>query len=95
MEQSPLPRSKRFITTHNEEGKAIFSEKVSPEVKWGNIGKAQFFLGYATKNFPSKLNDEEDITTGWFRKHNWGAYRRGAQFGYPRVGTLMIHLNCD
>jgi quercetin dioxygenase-like cupin family protein len=63
MEQSPLPRSKRFITTHNEEGKAIFSEKVSPEVKWGNIGKAQFFPGYATKNFPSKLNDEEDITT--------------------------------
>jgi quercetin dioxygenase-like cupin family protein len=62
MEQSPLPRSKRYITTHNSEGKAIFSNKVSPDVKWGNIGKAQFFLGYATKKFPSKLDDEEDIT---------------------------------
>ena len=63
MEQSPLPRAQRYITTHNEDGKAIFSEQVSPEVKWGKIGKANFFLGYATKNFPGKLDNDQDITT--------------------------------
>ena len=57
-----LPNSRRFITTHDDQGKAIFSSQISPEVKWGNIGKAKFFLGYATTSFPAKLDGDADIT---------------------------------
>jgi len=35
-----------------------------------NIGKAQFFLGYATKRFPSRLDEEEDITAYHDFVHN-------------------------
>ena len=57
-----LSESSRFITTHDDRGKAIFSSQISPGVKWGNIGKAKFFLGYATTSFPAKLEGDTDIT---------------------------------
>src|SRR5271163_3898708 len=37
----------------------------------------------------------DQVTARWFRKHNWGAYRRGAQFGYCCLGTPLNHLYCD
>ena len=59
--QSPLPRPKRYITTHNASGQAVFSPLLSPEPHWGAIGKASFFLGYATQTFPGRLDGDGDI----------------------------------
>jgi hypothetical protein len=52
-------------------------------------------LLFETREASPYERNPDGKTAGWFRKHNWGAYRRGAQFDYPRVGTLMIHLCCD
>ncbi|KIN06858.1 hypothetical protein OIDMADRAFT_111720 [Oidiodendron maius Zn] len=59
---SGLRAFKRYITTHNEEGKAIFSNTLPPEPTWGNIGAAKVLLGYTTNSFPAKVGlDEEDV----------------------------------
>lgn len=55
---------KRFITTHNAEGKAIFSQAFPEDTDQKEIGKdAVFMLGYTTAGFPADLNDDKDIET--------------------------------
>ena len=59
---SPLQNYKRYITTHTPEGKAIFSNTISTEPHWGNIGPAKICLAYATKQFPEQVGvDEKDV----------------------------------
>lgn len=56
IEQSPLPSLNRYITTHDDSGKAILSTEIPSEAKWTSAGKeANFFLGYAIPNFPADL----------------------------------------
>jgi hypothetical protein len=31
----------------------------------------------------------DSVASGWFRKHNWGAYPRGAQFGCGVAGAAQ------
>lgn len=59
-----LPEIKRFITTHDKSGKAVFSTDVPEENKFSSLPNgAAFALGYTTKEFPANLNDDRDINT--------------------------------
>ncbi|ORY19321.1 hypothetical protein BCR34DRAFT_552905 [Clohesyomyces aquaticus] len=59
-----LPALKRFITTHDDSGKAVFSSAVPEENTFKSIGPdAAFALGYTTKEFPVDLNKDKDLDT--------------------------------
>ncbi|KAL4892400.1 hypothetical protein BDV59DRAFT_202543 [Aspergillus ambiguus] len=52
----------RFITTHNDEGKAVFSNALSEEMPVKPIpDTAHFSLAYTSSHFPAKLNGDTDI----------------------------------
>lgn len=57
-----LPKVHRYITAHNKEGKAIFSDKLDEESKMlPNSDGIAFALSYTTKGFPVSLDDDKDI----------------------------------
>lgn len=57
-----LPRTSRFITDHDSNGKAIFSDQVQEELEWNNISKeASFALSYTTSKNPVSFKDNKDI----------------------------------
>lgn len=58
-----LPELKRFITTHDSDGLAIFSDQLPEEntFKFLPNGDAAFALGYTTKGSPVDLNKDNDI----------------------------------
>ncbi|EPS29290.1 hypothetical protein PDE_04239 [Penicillium oxalicum 114-2] len=52
----------RFITTHNDDGKAIFSNTLPEVLPVQTIPDgADFSLAYTTKRFPAKLDNDADI----------------------------------
>ncbi|KAJ6094582.1 hypothetical protein N7467_002095 [Penicillium canescens] len=54
---------KRFITTHNETGKAIFSNDLPELMPVQRITDgADFSLAYTSNHFPAQLNNKTDIT---------------------------------
>lgn len=58
-----LPSIQRFITDHNEEGKAVFSTRNEETLDWQSIGdEAKFALGYTTSQFPPTFDNKEDIS---------------------------------
>ena len=61
--ENGLPKSKRFITGHNDKGLAIFSDKLDEAQPWQEIlkGQANFSLCYTTSKFPVSFKDDEDI----------------------------------
>ena len=65
-----LPAIKRYITNHDNTGKAIFATPVAehldfkslPFHAWENSDVSpKAALGYATKEFPTKIKDEADV----------------------------------
>jgi len=53
----------RFITTHDESGKAIFSDTLPEEMPVQPIGDgADFSLAYTSSHFPAELNNDTDIS---------------------------------
>ncbi|KAK5798615.1 hypothetical protein VI817_004905 [Penicillium citrinum] len=53
----------RFITTHDESGKAIFSNTLPEEMPVQPIGDgADFSLAYTSSHFPAELNNDTDIS---------------------------------
>lgn len=59
-----LPEYQRFITGHNDDGKAIFSNEVDSTGPWdGNVegGKAAFSLAYTTSTTPVDMTEGKDI----------------------------------
>lgn len=57
-----LPKIHRYITAHNKEGKAIFSDKFDEESKMKpNDDGIAFALSYTTKGFPVGLDNDEDL----------------------------------
>ncbi|CAI7599584.1 unnamed protein product [Penicillium bialowiezense] len=53
----------RFITTHDETGKAIFSTTLSETMPVQKVGDgADFSLAYTTSEFPAQLSDEADVS---------------------------------
>lgn len=52
----------RFITTHDTQGKAIFSNTLSEEMPVQSIADgADFSLAYTSDHFPAQLNNDADI----------------------------------
>ncbi|KAJ2907052.1 hypothetical protein MKZ38_008620 [Zalerion maritima] len=57
-----FPPPKRFITTHDADGKAIFSSELSEELPSKVIGAGdKFYLGYTSSKFPVNLSGDQDI----------------------------------
>lgn len=64
MEDNNLPSINRFITTHNAEGKATFSDTVPELLDWKPLPNgAKFGLGYTTEQYPVDFNDDKDLST--------------------------------
>jgi len=62
MEENGLPRIHRFITDHNKEGKAIFSDAVPELLEWQKLSDGpKFSLAYATNKFPVDINNGADV----------------------------------
>ncbi|KAF2205537.1 hypothetical protein GQ43DRAFT_436880 [Delitschia confertaspora ATCC 74209] len=57
-----LPQIHRYITTHDSNGKAIFSNVVPEENPMvPNDDGIAFALSYTTKGFPVDMNNDEDL----------------------------------
>lgn len=64
MEKQGLPSINRFITTHNAQGQATFSDAVPEQLSWNQLPNgAEFSLGYATEQYPVDFNGEKDVST--------------------------------
>jgi hypothetical protein len=58
-----LPAYQRLITTHNDDGKAVFA-KIDETGPWDgsiNGGTVGFSLGYTTSSTPVDMNDDKDM----------------------------------
>ncbi|OJJ08338.1 hypothetical protein ASPVEDRAFT_34503 [Aspergillus versicolor CBS 583.65] len=68
-----LPDVKRFITTHDNKGAAIFSTAVSEAVPQTSVPGAYFSLAYATNSLPISLQKDADLCIyGNYLKENPG-----------------------
>ncbi|TKA42709.1 hypothetical protein B0A54_07552 [Friedmanniomyces endolithicus] len=58
-----LPTIARFVTTHNAEGKAVFTDAVgeAAEKKPIDGGRVVFGLQYCSEEFPVDLNNHKDL----------------------------------
>jgi hypothetical protein len=57
-----LPKINRFITTHDDSGKAIFSPALADESTMKSLpDNMAFALSYTTEGFPVDLNSDKDI----------------------------------
>ena len=64
MEDNNLPTIHRFITDHNEEGKAIFNKDIEEKLDWQRLKEgARFGFGYATNESPVELSNGKDLET--------------------------------
>lgn len=64
MQDNRLTPTKRFITGHNSDDKAIFSKAIPEPLKWQELpDSARFSLGYTTDQFHVNFSDEADIFT--------------------------------
>ncbi len=58
-----IRRLNRYITTHNADGKAIFSTTLSEVMPVQSMADgADFSLAYTSDHFPAQLNNETDVT---------------------------------
>ena len=63
MEDNGLRPINRFITGHNDKGKAIYSDTIPELLPWQELPDgARFCLSYATNKFPVELTADEDIS---------------------------------
>ena len=64
-QENPLRPIKRLVTTHNDQGLAVFSSALGEENERKPLpgGDAAFALGYTTKGFPVELSNDDDIET--------------------------------
>ncbi|KAF2423112.1 hypothetical protein EJ08DRAFT_701380 [Tothia fuscella] len=77
----------RFITTHNGEGKAVFSTALEDESKMkalpDNMG---FALSYTTLGFPVDMSDDKDIT-------HYSTFLNNAPGLTISNGTVLRHVD--
>ncbi|KAI1616156.1 hypothetical protein EDD36DRAFT_484005 [Exophiala viscosa] len=58
-----LPKIHRYLTDHNEEGLAVYSNHVDEVLPWQELADgARFCLGYATEEFPVQLSGNKDVS---------------------------------
>jgi len=58
---TPLRIPTRLITTHNAEGKAVFSTAFPDQAEMKPVGSGFFGLQYCSEEFPSQLSDDKDL----------------------------------
>lgn len=84
---NPLGPITRFITTHNAEGKAVFSTALSDQPEQKKVdGEACFTLSYATDEFPVDMNGDKDIET-------YNKYSAEAPGLVINSGTVLRHVD--
>ncbi|KAF2874470.1 hypothetical protein BDV95DRAFT_488223 [Massariosphaeria phaeospora] len=82
-----LPKIHRYITAHNDEGKAIFSTKFDEESKMkANDDGIAFALSYTTKGFPVSLDKNEDLKV-------YERYLNDAPGLVVSGGTVLRHVD--
>lgn len=82
-----LPKIQRYITAHNGEGKAIFSNAFDEESKMKpNDDGLAFALSYATKGFPVELESDKDLDV-------YGQYLNNAPGLVISGGTVLRHVD--
>lgn len=88
MEGTNLPSVNRFITAHNAEGKAVFSDAVPETLEWKGLPNgARFGLGYTTEQYPVDLNDDKDIST-------YKSYMQSPPGLVVPGGTVLRFVDC-
>lgn len=88
MAANGLPSVNRVITTHNAEGKAIFSDAVPETLHWKPLPNgAAFGLGYTTEQYPVDLNHDKDLST-------YQSYLETAPGLVIPGGTVLRFVDC-
>src|ERR1700744_1717570 len=58
-----LPLISRFITTHDDAGKATFSDQIPENLQWQDLpGGARFCLGFTTRRTPVDMTNGKDLS---------------------------------
>jgi quercetin dioxygenase-like cupin family protein len=105
---SPLPQPRRFITTHNDQGTAIYSDTLREPVEFWAVGPkndpAGFGFAYATSSIPVRLSGDQDLAEmrqmDADRKLS-GLVKRGGSIlryvDYPPQSSSPMHrtVSCD
>src|ERR1051326_8658076 len=82
-----LPKIHRYITAHNDEGKAIFSKAFNEESKMkANDDGIAFALSFTTKGFPVDMNGDKDLDV-------YGNYLKDAPGLVVSGGTVLRHVD--
>ncbi|GKU22890.1 unnamed protein product [Fusarium langsethiae] len=84
-EPNDLPKNHRYITSHNEHGKAVYEASVPTPLEFWKVGTsdgqaARFELGYMTNGFPIQMNQDEDLSffkDAWKKKKESGLVKHG------------------
>jgi len=105
---SPLPQPQRFITTHNHQGEAIYSDALGEPVEFWAVGPkndpAGFGFAYATSSIPVRLSDDQDLAEMQHMNANRklsGLVKRGGSVlryvDYPPKSSSPMHrtVSCD
>ncbi|KAE8399490.1 hypothetical protein BDV37DRAFT_297692 [Aspergillus pseudonomiae] len=51
----------RFVTTHDDNGQAVFSDRLSEDMPVQDVDQVTFSLAYTSDQFPSQLSGDADI----------------------------------
>jgi len=82
-----LPRIYRYITAHNDDGKAVFSKAFGEESQMkANDDGIAFALSFATKGLPVDMTDDKDLDV-------YGSYLSEAPGLVVSGGTVLRHVD--
>lgn len=106
--KDPLPRPRRFVTSHNRQGEAIFSNQLPETVDFWAVGPkdepAGFGLAWATSTFPVCLPNDQDLAdmkTMYQDRESSGLVKCGGSVlryvDYPPKASSPMHrtVSCD
>lgn len=105
---NPLPQLHRFITSHDKNGKAVYSNALPETVSFWPVGPksdpAGFGLAYTTTSSPVQLKSDKDLTEfaeEYARRTKGGLVKRGGSVmrfvDYPPSAVSPMHrtVSCD
>ncbi|KAK3356558.1 cupin domain protein [Lasiosphaeria hispida] len=84
----PFENPKRYVTTHNAEGKAVFSGDLAESLPAYEIPGMSFYEAYTTFEAPVNMNDETDIKAIQSNKEN------EVNISFPKPGAVILRY-CD
>jgi hypothetical protein len=82
-----LPKIHRYITAHDDKGKAVFSNAFNEESKMkANDDGIAFALSFTTKGFPVDMSDDKDLDV-------YGQYLKNPPGLVVSSGTVLRHVD--